>query len=151
MKEPDPKPAAFVSVHGGHSGQFCNHVSDALEKIVRAYVDRGFEWMGITEHIPPVSEEFLFPEETEEEAGISIRPADLEFISVMHRKSDEERIDFFFTAGSWGGEIVNREPRKCDELAWFPLDDFPEYMVSYVRRALMNHRDGRWFDSFGWT
>ena len=77
--------------------------------------------------------------------------ADLEFISVMHRKSDEERIDFFFTAGSWGGEIVNREPRKCDELAWFPLDDFPEYMVSYVRRALMNHRDGRWFDSFGWT
>ncbi len=66
MKEPDPKPAALVSVHGGHSGQFCNHASDALEEIVRAYVDRGFEWVGITEHIPPVSEEFLFPEETED-------------------------------------------------------------------------------------
>ncbi len=89
--------------------------------------------------------------EAEEEAGISVRPDELEVVGVMHRKSEEERVDFFFTARSWSGEIVNCEPRKCDELAWFPLDDLPENMVPYVRRALTNHRDGRWFDSFGWT
>ena len=55
-----------VSIHGGHSGQFCNHASDSLEDIVRAYVDKGFAWAGITEHMPPLSDRFLYPEEIQE-------------------------------------------------------------------------------------
>ena len=56
----------LVSIHGGHSGQFCNHASDSLEEIVRTYIHKGFEWVGLTEHIPPISAEFLHPEEVEE-------------------------------------------------------------------------------------
>ena len=52
-----------VSVHGGHSGQFCNHASDTLEEIIRAYIDKGYPWVGITEHMPPVSDAFVYPEE----------------------------------------------------------------------------------------
>ena len=84
------------------------------------------------------------------DAGIEIAPENLRVVGVMHRKSTEERIDFFLTATAWSGEIANREPDKCDQLAWFDLDRLPENVIPYVRRALDNYRRGRWFDSFGW-
>jgi histidinol-phosphatase (PHP family) len=54
---------APVSIHGGHSGQFCNHAQDDLESLIRAYVRKGFAWVGITEHMPPADDQFLYPEE----------------------------------------------------------------------------------------
>jgi len=60
-----------VSVHGGHSGEFCCHAADSLEEIVVAYLVRGFDWVGITEHIPPVDDRFRYPEEIE--AGLRAR------------------------------------------------------------------------------
>jgi 8-oxo-dGTP diphosphatase len=91
--------------------------------------------------------------EAREEAGIEIAPGDIEVVGVMHRKSHKvsnERIDFFLKANSWQGDVVNMEPHKCDELAWFALDTLPENTIAYVRRAIRNYQDGRWFDSFGW-
>jgi 8-oxo-dGTP pyrophosphatase MutT (NUDIX family) len=88
--------------------------------------------------------------EAREEVGVEIASDDLEVIGVMHRLSDDERIDFFLTARSWSGRIINMEPDRCDRLAWFDLDDLPENVIPYVRRALDNYRHGRWFDSFGW-
>lgn len=88
--------------------------------------------------------------EAHEEVGIRIAPADLRVVGVMHRKSNDERVDFFLTAASWSGEITNTEPDKCDRLAWFDVDDLPENVIPYVRRALDNYRRGKWFDSFGW-
>jgi histidinol-phosphatase (PHP family) len=58
MDAPQP-----VSIHGGHSGQFCNHAKNTLEEIVLAYIREGYAWVGITEHIPPVSDAFVYPEE----------------------------------------------------------------------------------------
>ncbi len=58
MNVPNP-----VSVHGGHSGQFCGHAKDSLEEIVKAYIDHGYLWVGITEHMPPGSDAFVYPEE----------------------------------------------------------------------------------------
>lgn len=85
-----------------------------------------------------------------EEVGIKITPTDMEVVGVMHRKSDDERIDFFVTARRWSGQISNREPHKCDHLAWVPLDNLPDNLIPYVRRAIDNYRHGMWFDSFGW-
>lgn len=45
-----------VSVHGGHSGQFCHHARDSLEAVVQAYLAAGFAWAGITEHMPPLDD-----------------------------------------------------------------------------------------------
>ena len=88
--------------------------------------------------------------EAREEAGIEIDPADLRVVGVMHRRSNDERIDFFLAADRWSGQLVNREPHKCDQLAWFDLEDLPDNVIPYVERALHNYRSGRWFDSFGW-
>ncbi|UFJ61485.1 NUDIX hydrolase [Brevibacillus sedimenti] len=88
--------------------------------------------------------------EAKEECGIDIDPADLDVVGVMHRKSTDERIDFFLTASTWSGEIVNAEPDKCDELRWCDMDDLPANVIPYVRQAIHNYRAGKWFDSFGW-
>src|SRR4051794_37365184 len=80
--------------------------------------------------------------EADEEAGIRIAPEDVTIAGVMHRRSDAERIDFFVVATRWQGTIVNREPEKCDELAWFPLDELPMNVVPYVRQAIGNYRAG---------
>lgn len=88
--------------------------------------------------------------EAREEVGVEITPDVLEVAGVMHRKSDDERVDFFLTARQWSGEAHNAEPDKCDELRWCAMDDLPENVIPYVRRALANYQAGRWFDSFGW-
>ncbi len=54
---------APVSIHGGHSSRFCNHAQDDLESLIQAYIRRGFAWVGITEHMPPARDRFLYPEE----------------------------------------------------------------------------------------
>ena len=59
----------LVSVHGGHSGSFCNHATDDLEDIIQSYINKKFEWVCITEHMPPVNDDFLYPDEIE--AGLN--------------------------------------------------------------------------------
>lgn len=54
-----------ISLHGGHSGQFCDHGRDALAEIVAAYHGAGFECVGLTEHMPPPSDAWLYPDEFE--------------------------------------------------------------------------------------
>jgi 8-oxo-dGTP diphosphatase len=88
--------------------------------------------------------------EAYEEAGIELTPEDVEVVGVMHRKSNDERVDWFLAARTWSGEVVNREPKKCDRLAWYDIESLPPNVIPYVRRAIDNYRQGRWFDSYGW-
>ncbi|WP_182629415.1 NUDIX hydrolase [Clostridium chromiireducens] len=84
------------------------------------------------------------------EARVEIKPNNIKFASVMHRKLDDERIDFFFTADSWDGEITNMEPQKCDDLSWFEIDDLPYNVIPYIKRAIENYIAGVQFDIYGW-
>lgn len=88
--------------------------------------------------------------EAREEAGIELDPADVQVVGVMHRRSNDERVDFFVTASRWAGVVTNMEPDKCDDLSWFDLDELPPNVIPYVWRALANYRQGAWFDSYGW-
>jgi histidinol-phosphatase (PHP family) len=54
-----------ISLHGGHSGQFCDHARDTLAEIVAAYHAAGFECVGLSEHMPPLSDDWLYPDEAE--------------------------------------------------------------------------------------
>ncbi len=57
--------AQYVSVHGGHSGQFCHHAEDMLEEIINTYIKLGYNWIGVTEHTPGISDELLYPDQKE--------------------------------------------------------------------------------------
>ncbi len=56
---------ARVSVHGGHSGQFCHHAKDSLDAVVQAYIAAGFAWAGITEHMPPLDDSKRYYDEVD--------------------------------------------------------------------------------------
>jgi 8-oxo-dGTP diphosphatase len=88
--------------------------------------------------------------EAQEEVGVEIPPAAPTVVGVMHRKSDDERVDFFLATTVWTGEPMNCEPGKCAALAWFPMQALSANTIPYVRRALENYRQGVWFDAFGW-
>ena len=88
--------------------------------------------------------------EAAEEAGIRLQAEDIEVVGVMHRREDDERIDWFLTATRWSGSIKNMEPEKCADLRWSALNQLPANIIPYVRRALENFQQGRWFEAFGW-
>ena len=88
--------------------------------------------------------------ETREEIGLELRPGEVEVAGVMHRKSGDERVDFFVVISSWTGEPSNCEPEKCDELRWSPCDALPANTIPYIRRALENRAKGVWFEEYGW-
>jgi histidinol-phosphatase (PHP family) len=52
-----------VSLHGGHSGAFCDHAEGKLEDIILEAIAQGFPVYGVTEHAPRVEAEHLYQEE----------------------------------------------------------------------------------------
>ncbi|MBI4020684.1 MAG: NUDIX domain-containing protein [Candidatus Aenigmarchaeota archaeon] len=89
--------------------------------------------------------------EAEEEAGLRLRPDDLDIVHVMHRLNNgNERIDFFLSPRQWHGEPTNKEPHKCDDMRWFPMPELPANVVPYVRHALDCIRRNVTYSEFGW-
>ncbi len=89
--------------------------------------------------------------ESQEEAGITLDPMTLSFFHVTHRRSQSERISFFFRAHSWAGDPENREPDKCDDLSWFPLSSLPSNTIDYVRLAIELGTSGIVYSEYGWS
>lgn len=88
--------------------------------------------------------------EAEEELGIRLDPSHLKAVHIMHRQSNRLNIDIFFTCTQWEGEIQNKEPNKCGDLSFFPLDALPENTVGYNRQVLQGLSQGTFFSEPGW-
>lgn len=92
--------------------------------------------------------------EAKEEVGITINPADLEFVHVQHRWSEDlgghSRIGFYFVAHAYDGEIVNMEPDKCDDVQFFPLSDLPPNTIAPFKLAIECYTKGVTYSEFGW-
>lgn len=90
--------------------------------------------------------------ETREEVGLTLSADRLRVVGVMHRKSDNERVDFFlsYRLEPGDGEPENLEPEKCSELLWVDQSRLPADMIPYVRAGIENVRQGVWFQAFGW-
>jgi ADP-ribose pyrophosphatase YjhB (NUDIX family) len=88
--------------------------------------------------------------EAKEESGVDIAPEDLEVKTTMHRRQNDERVDFFFEVEKWTGEPLNTEPDKCDDLSWFPLDNLPPNTIPYIRQAIECYRKGIIYSEYGW-
>ena len=85
-----------------------------------------------------------------EETGVRIEADDVLFSSVVHRRDGDERVDFFVQVHKWQGEPLNTEPDKCDELRWVRVNELPDNVIPYVRKAIQNHLTGIPFNEFGW-
>lgn len=86
--------------------------------------------------------------ETAEEIGLDLDPQELRMALVMQHRGPggNPRIGWFFeVAYDRTRPPYNREPDKCSELAWYPLDDLPDDMVAYCRAGLDGYRAGERF------
>lgn len=90
--------------------------------------------------------------EAKEEAGITINPADLRFVHLVHRLNrnevGQERVDIFFETRKWGGDIVNTEPHKCSDLRWFDIDDLPSEILPLVGHVLHDIVAGKTYSEY---
>lgn len=90
--------------------------------------------------------------ETKEELGITLDKSELRLVHTMYRtKHDEtgDRVDLFFEAAKWTGEITNAEPHKCDDIKWFPLNALPENMMHHVKETIEKIASDIIYSEFG--
>jgi len=111
---------------------------DGLLSVVAGHLEGGEELSAATAR------------EAKEEVGIRVLADQLRVVGVMHRKEEDERIDFFLTAQIWQGEVRNCEPERCSEILWADLANLPMDTVRYVKQAIENYQRGIWFASYGW-
>jgi 8-oxo-dGTP diphosphatase len=89
--------------------------------------------------------------ESREEVGLELSANRLRVVGVMHRKSGDERVDFFLAYRIESEDPTNVEAGKCSELVWTNMDRLPDDTIPYVRAAITNFQKGRWFEEFDWS
>lgn len=88
--------------------------------------------------------------EAREETGVDLAASDLEPLTAVHRSNEpggaalEQRVDFFFSARTWAGTPVIREPGKAARLEWFALHALPSPLVPHEELVLA--RLAAWLD-----
>jgi 8-oxo-dGTP diphosphatase len=90
--------------------------------------------------------------ETHEEVGVVIDVKDLEFVHASYRINKDgvgDYVDFFFKTTVWIGEPINMEPDKCDELAWFSLDNLPSNVPPVIKEVIEHIQRGSQFSEIG--
>ncbi len=96
----------------------------------------------------------LMAREAEEELGITVAEGDLQLVHTLHHLDADDgrsRLQLFFRPARYTGQIANREPDKCHELRWWPLDRLPAETVPYTAHALAGISGGRALSVVGWT
>ena len=88
--------------------------------------------------------------EMKEELGLELQENHIAITHIMHRKSNDIRIDFFYIVKDWPSEPTNTEPDRCDDLSWFPLDKLPENTIPYIKTALEHIHNKKFYSEFGW-
>ncbi len=62
----EPNRSAWkISLHGGHSGEFCEHAEGSLCDILESAYKVGYNVFGVAEHMPRVEERYLYGKEHE--------------------------------------------------------------------------------------
>lgn len=54
-----------ASLHGGHSGEYCEHAQGTLPQILDSALAAGYQTFGVSEHAPRLGKRFLYPSEVE--------------------------------------------------------------------------------------
>lgn len=90
--------------------------------------------------------------ETEEEAGVHIKPENLTFVHMCERdeeKNDRVWDDVYFVCTEFEGEPYNAEPHKADAAEWFDYDQpLTEKMIPVVSHVLNRVKEGAYYSAY---
>ena len=90
--------------------------------------------------------------EAREEVGVSIDPADLSLVAVVHHRQrpDLARVGMFFRAEEWSGEPVVAEPGKAGKLVWADPRVLPSNTIPYPAEGIRAWVSGDRLALHGW-
>ena len=79
--------------------------------------------------------------ETMEETGVEIK--NVRFMALTNDVFDEDKhyVTIFVTATWVSGELINCEPEKCLEVAWFKYDTMPKNLFLPIKNLLATYPD----------
>ena len=89
--------------------------------------------------------------EAKEEAGISIVPADLELVHVLHRhklKKNEQSLVLYFKTTHFEGDPEPLERKKFRDVVWLPIDELPDNISKATQHVLKNMKNGHIYSEF---
>jgi ADP-ribose pyrophosphatase YjhB (NUDIX family) len=89
--------------------------------------------------------------EAKEEAGISIDPADLVLVHVLHRhklKKNEQSLVHYFKAHHFEGEPESLERKKFRDVVWLPIASLPDNISKATRHVLASMSSGEIYSEF---
>ena len=110
-----------VSLHGGHSGEFCEHATSTLRAVLEAAVAFGYHTFGVSEHAPRGQERFL--DASEREKGYTVEQLRREFEAYA------EEIDAL--AAEFEGRITVLRGFEAEVV---PTAGYQEEMLGWRRR-----------------
>lgn len=98
-----------VSLHGGHSSDFCDHGKSPLREMLEAAVARGMAVYGVAEHGPRVESRFLYPEEIELGWDVERLMRNFEAYAEATRRYADEFADRLTVLRAFEIEVVPQE------------------------------------------
>ncbi len=130
-------------MHGGHTAEFGDG-EDTLAEVVAEYARQDFAWFGVTEHIPPVSDAFLFDEDIEAgETATSKRARFVDYFSTARSLQSEHRPKPQILVG-FETECCTGYIEHVDELRREFKPDYIVGSVHHVRDVVIDGRS-RWY------
>ena len=126
-----PREPWRCSLHGGHSGEFCEHAEGRLEEVLEAAVAAGYHTFGVTEHAPRGESRFLYA--TEKEKGFTVERLEEDFRNYIRAidglaEAFGERL---IVLRGFEIEVVPTDGYRDKMLAYREAGDF-DYMVGSV-------------------
>jgi len=110
-----------VSLHGGHSGAYCDHASGTLRETLEAAVAAGYHSIGVSEHAPRLGEHLLYDEEVEMGWDVARLESNFEAYAREVRALSEE----------FGDRIAVLRGFECEVV---PSANYAEIMLGYRDR-----------------
>lgn len=88
-----------------------------------------------------------------EEAGASFDEGDIEFLTCIHRLTEDvgPYFNIHLFLRNWSGEPRVCEFEKAEELRWFALDDLPKNLFADRAAALHNYVNKIPYSESGWA
>ncbi len=120
-----------VSLHGGHSGEFCNHAHDTLSDILEAAAQAGYHTFGVSEHVARVESRFLYEEELDLGWDIAKVIRDFEAYGTSVRQTAEPFQDRLVVLCGFEIEVVPQD-RYVDLMKDYRSRFGFDYMVGSV-------------------
>lgn len=95
-----------ISLHGGHSGEFCEHAQGTLRSVVEAAAAAGMTTFGLSEHAPRSEARFLYPSERQKGFTVERLQSDFDAYVTEARALAQEFSDCLVILVGFEAEVV---------------------------------------------